>query len=131
MNKRINITSGDCLNELLQKEHEEWIPFREALLYGTHQQKPFSPEFIEERIQSLKTTKEEYLDKLNPIIEFIKHINDYEKIILWFGDEPFCIANYSFLIDLIQNSNFNGKVILNIVNENNGEIIETKNIEKE
>lgn len=125
---RINITSGDCLNDILIKKYKDelFIPFREALINGEYDSIDFTDEFIEKRIKALKTSKEEYLNKMWPFIDLLNNLNKYDEIVLWFGDEPFCRINRQFVLKCLRLNKFNGKVILNIVDEETGSIIKGK-----
>lgn len=48
---KINITSGECLNKILQEKYpnETFIPFNEAMVKSGYNTKLFSEEFIIER----------------------------------------------------------------------------------
>lgn len=125
---RINVTAGDCLNDILANKYknELFIPFREALINGGYDSIAFTDEFIEKRIKALKTSKEEYLNKMSPFIDLLNNLNKYDEIVLWFGDEPFCRINRQFVLQCLRLNKFMGKVILNIVDEETGSIIKRK-----
>ena len=53
----------------------------------------------------------------------------YNEVILWFGEEPFCKKNTEVVLQTLKEYNFNGKIVLNIVIEEIGEIIKTINLE--
>jgi len=127
---KINITSGDCLKELLEEryENEIFIPFREALIKGDYHSKLFSNEFIKERAKALNVSVEEYNDKIACFINLLNHLSDYNEIVLWFGDEPFCQVNRKAVIQALKENNYQGKLLLNIVNEETCEILQTQEI---
>ena len=126
----INITSGECLNKILQERHSEdvFIPFNEAMINGTYSFKLFSEEFMSERSKIHGVTLEEYKNKLKDFLIFLKNINKYEKIVLWFGDEPFCRENTRIVLEAIHDYGYRHNIILNIVNEENGNILVTQKI---
>lgn len=121
----INVTSGDCLNALLQEKYKEqtFVPFREAMLNGDSAAQPFSERFLEERCRVHGVTKEEYLEKLSVFIDFLFHVNEYDTVFLWFGDEPFCVKNREFVIRCIRQRGYEGRLILYTVDENTANIL--------
>lgn len=122
---KINISSGDCLNEILQNiyKSENFIPFREAMIEGSYTSAPFSDEFCSERAKVHGVTKNDYLEKLSVFIDFLNNADEYDEIILWFGDEPFCVENRKIILKALAERGYKGKIILNIVNEETGEIL--------
>lgn len=128
---RINISSGDCLNEILQSiyKSEKFIPFREAMIKGSYTSEPFSDEFCDERAKTHGVSKEDYLEKLSVFIEYLNHADDYETTVLWFGDEPFCIENRKIILKSLSGKHYKGKIVLNIVNEETGEILSSSPVE--
>ncbi len=121
-----SITSGDCLNNILKRGGEVWIPFREAMERGSYTAPLFSEEFCKERSQTHNTTLEDYLDKLTPYMNFLKNIKRYDEVVMWFGDDDFCKANRAVVLKTIKDKNYKGKVILNIVDELTGKILEQR-----
>ena len=123
---KINITAGSFLNEKLENiyENETFIPFCETMIIGTYNHKLFSIDFIEERAKTHNVSVSEYEDKLSGFITFLKCVNIYDEVILWFGDEPFCKENRRVVLQTLNEYNFQGKIILNIVNEETLEILE-------
>lgn len=125
---KINITAGDCLNEILKKRYpnEYFVPFCEAMIFGDYSSKLFSKEFIKERSKTHNVTVQEYIQKLSGFLDFLKRLDNYNEVVLWFGDEPFCVENIKIVLKTLEEYDFQGKVILNIVNETTGDSIETK-----
>lgn len=126
---RINISSGDCLNEILQNKYSsdcdfgKFIPFREAMIEGSFSSAPFSDEFCAERAKVHGVTKEDYLEKLSVFIDYLNRADEYDETILWFGDEPFCVENRKVILKALADKHYKGKIVLNIVNEETGEIL--------
>ena len=127
---KINITAGDCLNNILVKKYKEetFIPFREAMNNGKYMNKLFSEEFLIERSLTHNVTLDEYKEKINDFIEIINNIDEYQEIKLWFGNDEFCLENLKVVIQTLLLNNYKGTLILNTVVEETGEIIDTKKI---
>lgn len=127
---KVNITAGSILNNLLKKKYsnELFIPFNEAMINGTYSSKLFSNEFILERAKTHNVSVLEYKENLKDFLNFLKNIHMYNEVILWFGEEPFCKKNTEVVLQTLKEYNFDGKIVLNIVIEEIGEIIKTINL---
>lgn len=127
---KINITAGDCLNNILKERYEKevFIPFCEAMIVGGYTAKLFSKEFIQERAIVHNVREDEYIFKLANFLTFLREINKYDEVVLWFGDEPFCAENTKAVLHALKEYRYNGKVIVNIVDELTGNIKENKDI---
>ena len=125
---KIHITAGDCLNAILEKiyPNERFVPFGEAMINGTYQSKLFSPAFIQERAKVHNVSVETYTQKLRGFLDFLQHIHQYDDVTLWFGDEPFCQANTDTVLQTLEEYGYKGKLVLNVVIEETGEIIHSK-----
>ena len=128
---KINITAGDCLNNILTNIYkgEDFIPFREAMIIGTYSNKLFSEEFLLERSEAHKVSLKEYKEKISCFINVLENINSYVEIVLWFGDEPFCVENTKIVIKTIKEHNYTNKLILNIVDETTGKVLKQNKIQ--
>lgn len=126
INRNINITAGEELNKLLKDGKEEWIPFNEAMIKGDYSSPLFSKEFCIERSRIHGVSFEEYSEKLAPFLILIEELENYSSITLWFGDEPFCQANYETVIGFLKERHYEGDIILNIVSENDGTLLESR-----
>ena len=122
---KINITSGDILNSILTTKYpnELFIPFNEAMIKGDYHHKLFSDEFIQERSIVHNVTTFEYISKLSLFLDFLKNIENYNEVVLWFGDEPFCKKNTSVVLETLEVYGYTQNIYLNIVDEVSGEII--------
>lgn len=122
---KINITAGECLKNILEKKYPDgcFVPFNEAMLEGTYSAPLFSDDFIKERSAFHGVSQSEYLQKLSGFMNILKQIKEYDEIIMWFGDEPFCIANRKTVLNTLQEYGYCGIIRLNIVNEKTAEII--------
>ena len=127
---KINITAGDCLNNILINKYyslnETFVPFREAMIKGTYSSRLFSNEFIIERSLVHNVSVNEYKEKINAFLNIINNITQYNEIILWFGNDEFCIENLKIILQTLSINNYKGKLILNTVIEETGEIIDYK-----
>lgn len=128
---KINITAGECLNNILTNIYkgEKFIPFREAMIIGTYSNKLFSEEFLLERSEVHKVSLKEYKEKISCFINVLENINSYDEIVLWFGDEPFCVENTKIVIKTIKEHNYTNKLILNIVDETTGKVLKQSKIQ--
>ena len=122
---KINITAGDCLNAILETKYktERFIPFREAMIKGGYSSKLFSKAFLEERAKTHSVSIQEYTHNLQDFLLFLKDIQTYDSIVLWFGDEPFCQENVKVILQTLVEHEYHGDIILNVVVEETGELI--------
>jgi len=128
--KKMNITSGECLNEILTKKYldEVFVPFNEAMIKGTYSYSLFSHEFLQERANVHQVSIEEYKSKLEGFLNLLHNLKQIEEVVLWFGDEPFCQANIKVVLQTLKCKQFKGKIVLNTVNEESGEIINSQDL---
>ena len=127
---KVNITAGECLNDLLKSKYpgERFVPFNEAMVQGTYSAPLFSEEFIRERAAVHGVSEEDYLDKLSGFMGILKHAGEYDEIVLWFGDEPFCVENRRTVLDALRRHGCRRSILLNIVNEKTGDILRQQNV---
>lgn len=127
---KINISAGECLNKILQDKYrdEYFISFNEAMIEGEYSSKLFSKEFISERAITFNVSEEEYVSKLSSFLSFLENIESYNEVVLWFGDEPFCVCNRNVILKTLKEYKYVGNVILNIVDEITGNIIDSKRL---
>ena len=125
---KINITAGDCLNNILTNKYknEKFIPFREAMIKGKYSSKLFSDEFIRERSLVHNVSINEYQHNIKDFLDIIKNVNEYNEILLWFGNDEFCLENLKIVLQVLYQHNYKGTLILNTVIEETGEIISSK-----
>ena len=126
----INITAGECLNQLLKSKYpgESFVPFNEAMIRGSSSAPPFSEEFVRERAAVHGVSAAEYREKLSGFLEVLKHAGDYDEIVLWFGDEPFCVQNRRTVADALRKHGYCRNIRLNIVHEATGEILRRETV---
>jgi len=125
----VNITSGECLKEILEKKYgDAFVPFNEAMTKGEYHHRLFSDEFITERAITHQVSKEEYLLKLSPFIKLLLNVKQYTQINLYFGDDDFCIKNRAIVIQALKEYGYEGSIISNIVDELNGNVKSSENI---
>ena len=127
---RINITAGECLKEILEAKYpgERFVPFNEAMIYGTYSEPLFSEGFIKERSAANGINETDYRNNMAGFIEVLEHIDEYGEIVLWFGDEPFCVENRRTVLEALVERDYCGIVIMNTVNELTGGIIVQESI---
>jgi hypothetical protein len=115
---KIHITAGELLNEYLRKNDKGlFIPFNEDLSTGDLSYPLLDETFINIRSRSLNVSREVYISKLDAVLSFMKNIGQYEEVVLWFGDEPFCQVNLLGVLTLLEQVKYEGNVVINIVDE--------------
>ena len=133
--KSIHIVPGESFKKILSKKlkkenikglHKEIVPFNEALIRGKISEPLFNDEFINLRCGELGVSRSVYVKRISKFVKFLQNANDYDEVLLWFGAEPFCQANLSGVLKCLKQVLFKGKIIVNLVNELTGEIIESK-----
>ena len=127
---KVNITAGECLNRILEARYpgECFVPFNEAMNQGTYSAPLFSEEFVKERAVVHGVSEAEYLEKLSGFMEVLKHAGEYDEVVLWFGDEPFCKANRQTVLEALRGHGCRQSILLNIVNEENGDVIRQETV---
>ena len=121
----INITNGDYLNEKLKKEYEgEFFPFREAMIQGETTQVVLDEEFVVARAKSLNVGVDFYRQYATEIFNFARTHSKYSKTKLWFGKDTFCQLNLLTLLAFLEQINYEGEILLNLVCDETGEILE-------
>ena len=125
-NKKINITAGDCLNDILQRRYpeERFIPFREAMIEGRYTAPLFSEAFIRERAAFHGVPEAEYRENLAGFLAVLACPEAYDEIVLWFGDEPFCVENRETVLAALRQYGYRGSLQLNTVIEETGDILQ-------
>ena len=128
--KRINITAGDCLNEILLRRYpeERFVPFREAMIEGRYTAPLFSEAFIRERAAFHGVPEAEYRENLAGFLAVLARPEAYDEIVLWFGDEPFCVENRETVLAALRQYGYCGSLQQNTVIEETGEILQRKEI---
>ena len=124
---KINVTAGQFLNSKLKTIYpkKKFIPFNEAMIVGEYTSKLFSESFMEERAKIHQVSIQDYKENLREFIEFLKDIGQYDEVVLWFGEEPFCVKNTEVVLQTLQEYNFQGSIFLNIVVEETGQILKS------
>lgn len=125
--KVLHILNGGCMMDEFQKnkwcnEKFTYVPFNEAMCWGEADEEIFSQAFIEKRIQSLNVTIEQYrnivLKPLEPLFN-----NEFDTIVLWFGDDMFCQINMLTILAYLEQRNFDGDVLFYMAVESTDEML--------
>ena len=124
--KKINITAGDCLNEILRRRYpeERFVPFREAMIEGRYTAPLFSAAFIRERAAFHGVGEAEYRENLAGFLEVLARPEAFDEIVLWFGEEPFCVENRETVLAALKQCGYRGSLRLNTVIEETGDILQ-------
>lgn len=100
------------------------------MIEGPYSSKPFSPEFLKERAAFHRQSLEQYREHMQEFLTLLDCLDQYEEIVLWFGDEPFCVKNVEVIVDTLRHRGYKKTITLHTVNEENGDILATKSLQK-
>lgn len=123
----LHILNGTCMmNEFKEnghfKENTTYIPFNEAMCWGSVSAELFSDTFINKRVKSLQTTVEEYksivMEPLKPLF-----LNNFNTVVLWFGSDMFCQINMLTILAYLDKNDFAGHVLFCMKNEITNEML--------
>ena len=128
--KKINITAGDCLNDILRRRYpeERFVPFREAMIEGRYTAPLFSAAFVRERAAFHGVSEAEYRENLAGFLDVLARPEAYDEIVLWFGEEPFCVENREIVLAALKQCGYRGSLRLNTVIEETGDILQQEEI---
>jgi len=111
-------------------EFGRYAPFNEAMCEGNAQEGIFSQEFIACRCEAHHVTLEQYQQNtLRPLEDFFNQ--QFDCIVLWFGEDMFCQINLLTILAYLEDSNFSGKIVVTLVKEDTLEIIEQFGVDRE
>jgi hypothetical protein len=121
---KITITNGDYFNNYwFEKTNEICIPFRESMMSGNTVDDVFSKDFITVRCDYHKISQAKYLNNLKDVISLRSKINEIEEIKLFFGEDTFCQINLLTFLAYLEQINFSGKVVLNLIDDYSMQLI--------
>lgn len=120
----LHITNGDYFNNYLTKKIGGLaVPFREVIMDGEVVDIVYSDEFIKLRAKTLNVSENEYRSKMSVCGILSKNI--YSTIYLWFGKDTFCQMNLLALLVYLEQIKYQGKLILNYIDDVTFEQIES------
>ena len=113
--ENVYIVAGDEMQKLFGKSFPECetIPFREDLSQGSCEGFCFNETFLADRASYWGVSKEDYLEKMAPIIDLDLSRN----YILTFGNDACCAANLKFMIGYLKNKGYKKPIRVRIVDE--------------
>jgi len=127
---RLNITSGDYFNNYIKtKENGIFLPFNESILTGPVDINIFSSKFINIRSNYHEVSNDEYLNKLNNIVN-PNYINTFDEINLWFGEDTFCVINLITILAYLEQIKYSGIIYYTRIDDYTNEIIKEKELIK-
>lgn len=125
--KIANIKNGEVFNQYFERTfYTKGIPFNEAIMVGNSTSHVFSNEFCINRASQLNASIEEYYKKLNAFFKFIRELEQYEEIILWFGSDTFCQLNLLTILCFLETRKYKGNVFTVIIDDESFNIIRGK-----
>ena len=118
----LNITNGDCFNDyFISKFGGDAVPFCEAMMDGDTIPNIYSEAFIDLRANELCISVEEYKAKMHVQTA---PLENYSELHLWFGKDTFCQTNLLTLLAYLEQIGYDGKVILNYIDDETFNVIE-------
>lgn len=122
--KILHITNGEYSLQHYKKQFklDKLICFNEAMAWGSVDKVVFSNGFIENRIKSLKISKQEYFKNTLSLIDEIE-INKFDEIRLYFGKDMFCQINLITIIAYLAQIHCHLDVIVNIIDDYNYNVL--------
>ncbi len=136
-NKRAELFDADVLNifngqimydEFLENKvmgNSDYAPFNEAMCVHPASKPIFDDPFIRLRAEGHHSSVESYkqivMEPLKPLFQ-----NDYQYIVLWFGEDVFCQMNLLTVLAYLEQSNYKGKVFLNSFREDEFKVNQTE-----
>ena len=121
MLNKIYIVAGDEMQKLMKKQFPErsTIPFREDFSKGNYKSFEFDKDLISDRASFWKISKEDYIEKMFPII----NINLSKEYVLCFGLDECCTFNLNFMLEYLKNKGYLKPIHVQIVNEYNLDLL--------
>ncbi|WDV44203.1 AraC family transcriptional regulator [Clostridiaceae bacterium M8S5] len=119
--KVLHVLNGRCMMQEFKenghfKEDTTYIPFNEAMCWGSVTEDLFSDAFIKARVMSHQITVKEYKNNVIKPLEPL-FLNDFNTIVLWFGSDMFCQINMLTILAYLDKSDFLGDVLFCMKNE--------------
>ncbi|WP_033543539.1 helix-turn-helix domain-containing protein [Planococcus sp. CAU13] len=103
----------------------DYAPFNEAMCVHPASRPVFDEQFIRLRAQGHQTSVESYekivIEPLKPLFE-----NQYNYIVLWFGEDVFCQMNLLTLLAYLEQSGYGGSVFLNSFRDDEFKVDQTE-----
>ena len=125
----LNVLNGQMMYEEFTKQqlmgNSDYVPFNEAMCANPTINPIFSEEFNKLRAIGHEVSLQQYEQvTLNPLKPLLT--NDYECIVLWFGDDMFCQMNLLTVLAFLEQQSYQGKVYYYMVKEMTYEVEETE-----
>ena len=125
----LNILNGQMMYEEFKTKklmgNSDYVPFNEAMCVHPTTRKIFDDEFIQIRAASHHDTIEHYtelvIDSLEPLFR-----NQYNYIVLWFGEDVFCQMNLLTLLAYLEQAQYKGRVFLNSFRDDEFKVNQTE-----
>ncbi len=127
--KILNVLNGQMMYEEFAKQqlmgNSDYVPFNEAMCTNPTTSPIFSEEFKKIRATGHQVSLEDYeLLTVKPLQSLLT--NDYQCIVLWFGDDMFCQMNLLTVLAFLEQQGYQGKVYYHMVKEVTYDVEETE-----
>ncbi|MFJ7669325.1 helix-turn-helix domain-containing protein [Lysinibacillus sp. NPDC097195] len=116
----LNILNGQMMYEEFKDNRlmgdSDYAPFNEAMCVNATTSQVFDKEFIKKRAYGHQDSVENYIQKVIAPLERLFN-KEYKCIVLWFGEDMFCQMNLLTILSYLEQSGYEGKVLLNSFRE--------------
>src|SRR5699024_3142724 len=125
----LNILNGqsmyDEFNEKQLMGEADFAPFNEAMCINRTTEHIFDEAFIQTRCTGHHESIDNYIKH---VIDPLSHlfVKEYRNIVLWFGEDMFCQMNLLTMLAYLEQSSYEGKVILNCFKEEEFKVTQTE-----
>ena len=114
----INITNGEFYNKYFEEQTKfKGIPFNEVMMSGPAVFPIFTKEFIKNRSKYHYVSSDEYIKKMEGIINLKNIVNEIDTINLFFGNDTYCVINLLTVLAYLEELKYKGAVTLNTIDD--------------
>ena len=127
--KILNILNGEQMyhnfktNQLMLDS--DYVPFNEAMCVNKTSYPIFDNDFFNLRALGHQVTTNAYMNKVYEPLKRLKE-QEYQTIILWFGDDMFCQMNLLTILAFLEQINFSGELFYHSIHEKSYDLTELK-----
>lgn len=125
----LNVLNGQMMYEEFAQQqlmgNSDYVPFNEAMCTNPTTSPIFSDEFKKIRATGHQVSLQDYEQvTINPLKPLLT--NNYQCIVLWFGDDMFCQMNLLTVLAFLEQQGYQGKVYYHMVKEITYDVEETE-----
>ncbi|MEH7442971.1 AraC family transcriptional regulator [Bacillus sp. JJ1122] len=125
----LHILNGQVMYEEFKNNRlmgdSDYAPFNEAMCVNATTEQIFDKEFTIVRAAGHHEPVEGYIEKVIAPLANLFH-KEYKCIVLWFGEDMFCQMNLLTILSYLEQSGYEGKVLLNSFREDEFKVNQTE-----